>query len=471
MTPKQWECPGPEWVIGESGSWAADWVAQSNSSASHFAPDEFITKGQFDSLPDWPYADDVHAINFFCGLDPMDPTGPKVVARFVAFVRALVAYRTSGAERPCQLKVVTQRAAFEMEEPCGQAMWGAVRSMVREVVEEAKIEFRLVDLGSPDDLHTSAKLNCTDLRESELVVRAGRLWAPRITSIQERVSPVRPGENPPYRLRLDNQGSVEGLQMKTYALPDLELRDVEIEVEAAALSFREVTFTLGMLPASAYKRSALGPEVGLEASGIVSRVGTEVKQHQVGDEVVFIKGGCIANHAVGYAYLVFPKPESLSQAEGASVLSVYATSYYALIHLPRSRAGQRVLIHSAMGGVGQSAIALAQNVGAEIYATAGSEGKREKLRELGVREAFDSHSYDWYSELMEVTQGEGVDVVLNSLSGRHIELCLQALRSSGWHCEIGKVDIYADNALSLAVFRKNLRFGAIDVNRLMLEDP
>ncbi len=72
---------------------------------------------------------------------------------------------------------------------------------------------------------------------------------------------------------------------------------------------------------------------------------------------------------------------------------------------------------------------------------------------------------------MEVTQGEGVDVVLNSLSGRHIELCLQALRSSGWHCEIGKVDINADNALSLAVFRKNLRFGAIDVDRLMLEDP
>ncbi len=396
-----------------------------------------------------------------------------MVARFVAFVRALVAYRTSGAERPCQLKVVTQRAAFEVEEPRGQAMWGAVRSMVREAVEEAKIEFRLVNLGIPDDLHTLAELKCTDLRESELAVREGRWWAPRITitSIQERVSPVRPGENPPYRLPLDNQGSVEGLQMKTYALPDLEPRDVEIEVEAAALSFRDVTFTLGMLPASAYKRSALGPEVGLEASGIVSRVGTEVKQHQVGDEVVFIKGGCIANHAVGYACLVFPKPKSLSQAEGASVLSEYATSYYALNHLARSRAGQRVLIHSAMGGVGQSAIALAQNVGTEIYATAGSEEKREKLRELGVREAFDSHSNDWYSELMEVTQGEGVDVVLNSLSGRHIELCLQALRSSGWHCEIGKVDIYADNALSLAVFRKNLRFGAIDVDRLMLEDP
>ncbi len=100
--------------------------------------------------------------------------------------------------------------------------------------------------------------------------------------------------------------------MKTHALPELGPRDVEIKVVATALDFRDVTVTLGMLPASAYEHSALGPEVGLEASGIVSRMGTEVRQHQVGDEVVFIKGGCIANHAVGNAYFVFPKPESLS---------------------------------------------------------------------------------------------------------------------------------------------------------------
>ena len=124
-----------------------------------------------------------------------------------------------------------------------------------------------------------------------------------------------------------------------------------------------------------------------------------------------------------------------------------------------------------MGGVGQAAIALAKHVGAEIYATAGSEEKREQLRALGVRAAFDSHSFDWYSGVMEATGGEGVDVVLNSLAGRHITLCLEALRPGGWHCEIGKVDIYADNALSLSAFRKNLRFAAIDIDRLMSDDP
>ena len=157
--------------------------------------------------------------------------------------------------------------------------------------------------------------------------------------------------------------------------------------------------------------------------------------------------------------------------EAASVLSVYVTAYYSLTHLARLRKGQRVLIHSAMGGVGQAAIALAKHAGAEIYATAGSESKREQLLALGVRAAFDSHSYDWYDELMAATGGEGVDVVLNSLAGRHITLCLEALRPGGWHCEIGKVDIYSDNALSLSVFRKNLRFAAIDIDRMMSDDP
>ena len=204
---------------------------------------------------------------------------------------------------------------------------------------------------------------------------------------------------------------------------------------------------------------------------MVRRVGSAVRWHSVGDAVAFTKGGCIANRVVVDEHLVFAKPDRLSMEEAASSLSAYVTAYYALRHLARLGKGQRVLIHSAMGGVGQAAVALAKHVGAEIYATAGSEDKRAQLLALGVRAAFDSHSYDWYDELMAATGGEGVDVVLNSLAGRHIALCLEALRPGGWHCEIGKVDIYVDNALSMRVFRKNLRFVAIDVDRLMMDDP
>ncbi|MCY4613575.1 MAG: SDR family NAD(P)-dependent oxidoreductase [Nitrospira sp.] len=468
--PDMKELPGPRWVLGEAGSWAEDWVPLLNAPDVHPISAKILA-AEFLSLETWPQAADVQAIDFFCGTDPEDSTGEKVASRCIAFVQSLVSYRIEHASSPCRLTVVTRGAAFEVDDPRGSALWGAVRSMAMEIGEQARIDFRLVDLGDADDLETLAWLTLCDLRERELAVRRNRLWVPRMVSIRERYSRVSPGEAAEYRLCLDNPGQINGLEMKAHEPPALRPSDVEIEVAAAALNFRDVMVTLGLLPALAYERSALGREVGMEGSGIVRRVGSDVKHCRVGDEVAFIKGGCIANRVVVNQYFVFAKPGGLSMEEAASSLSVYVTAYYALIHLARLRKGQRVLIHSGMGGVGQAAIALAKHAEAEIYATAGSESKHDQLRTLGARAAFDSHSFDWYDELMAATGGEGVDVVLNSLAGRHVELCLQALRPAGWHCEIGKVDIYADNELNLRVFRKNLRFAAIDVDRLMIDDP
>ena len=465
------ELPGPRWVLGEQGSWAADWAGMLNAPDVHTIPDEALAIDVIHLLETWPQAAEVRAIDFFCGADPEDPTGEKAVSRFVALVQALVYCRMENANHPCRLTVVTHGAALDVENPSACALWGAVRSMAVEINEEARIDFRLVDLGDSDDLKTLARLARCDLRERELAVRENRLWAPRMVSIPERYSRAPAGEKPAYRLAIENPGQIAGLEMKTCELPPLGPDDVEIEVTAAALNFRDVMVTLGLLPALAYERSALGREVGMEGSGTVRRVGSGVRGFRAGDEVAFMQGGCIANRVVVNRHLVFAKPGRLSMEEAASVLSVYVTAYYSLIHLARLRKGQRVLIHSGMGGVGQAAIALARHVGAEIYATAGSESKREQLLSLGVRAAFDSHSHVWYDDLMEATEGEGVDVVLNSLAGRHVELCLKALRPSGWHCEIGKVDIYADNDLGLRVFRKNLRFAAIDVDRLMIDDP
>ena len=343
--------------------------------------------------------------------------------------------------------------------------------MAAEVGAEAAIEFRLVDLGAREDLPVLERLARLDVRESELAVRDRRLWSPRIVSENALFKPVGGDGNPAFWLDIVNPGQLDGLQMVTRELAALADDSVEIEVAAAALNFRDVMVALNMLPATAFEHSALENNIGIEGSGVVRRVGADVRHLRPGDEVVFTMGGCIANRVVVNQFTVFPKPSSLNPVQGAAILSVYVTSYYALLYLARLREGQSVLIHSAMGGVGLSAIALAKHVGAEIYATAGSEEKRDKLRALGVRAVFDSHSHDWYDALMESTGGEGVNVVLNSLAGRHVALCLEALRPGGWHCEIGKVDIYADNPLNMFALRKNLRFAAIDVDRLMLEDP
>ncbi len=474
-SPEPRQLAAPRWVIGEPGSLAGEWLARIDTADAASIPWAELADDRVAELADWPHAADVQAIDFLCGDNPDDPTGEKLAARLVAFVKALIPYRVAQAQGTCRLTVVTRRAVLEVAEPRAGAAWGALRAISQEVAAEAGtaalIDFRLVDLDAAGDLQTLAWLGACDLRERELAVRGNRIWVPRLVSLRERAPRVPEGQDAAWRLSLDNPGQIGGLQMKTYEPAPPGPHDVEIEVSAAALNFRDVMVTLGLLPSSSFERSALGRTVGLEASGIVRRAGDAVRTCAVGDAVVFTQGGCIANRAVVKDYLVFRKPGALSMEQGASVLSVYVTAYYSLIHLARLRKGQRVLIHSAMGGVGQAAIALAKHAGAEIYATAGSEGKREQLRALGVRAAFDSHSLDWYDELLAATGGEGIDVVLNSLAGRHIALCLEALRPGGWHCEIGKVDIYADSALGLSVFRKNLRFAAIDVDRLMNDDP
>ena len=463
--------PGPRWVMGGHGSLAREWAALLDDPQVHVMPVDVPASGDPLVPGAYPDARDVRAIDYFCDRDPGDPTGERAVSQFVALVQSLVACRIGQAGCRCRLTVVTRRAVLSPEDARGSVLWGAVRSMVMEVVEEAGLDFRLVDLGAADDLGTLAWLARHDLRERELAVREGRLWAPRVVSDRTEYPRVPAGEDPSYRLFLENAGQIGGLRMKTYEPPRLGPHHVEIDVAAAALNFRDVMVTLGLLPALAYERSALGPEVGMEASGVVRRVGMAVEGLEPGDEVVLVEGGCIANRVVVGQHRVFPKPAGLGMEEAASSLSVYVTAYYALIHLAQLRRGQRVLIHSAMGGIGQAAIALANTVGAEIHATAGSEGKRDRLRELGVRAAFDSRSEEWFEGLMKATGGQGVDVVLNSLAGRHVPLCLKALRAGGWHCEIGKVDIYADSALGLRAFRKNLRFAAIDLDRLMVDDP
>ena len=460
----------PRWVLGEPSSWAEEWTGRLDAPETvRQIPHELLRKGGFDLDEVLSHADSLSAIDYFCGTDPDDVTGEIASVQFIEFVQALVSARQEGADRVCRLTVVTRRAARDVEHPRGSALWGAVRSMAMEVSEEAMLDFRLVDLGDVDDLNTLELLARCDLRERELAVRKNRLWVPRICSIRERYARVPDGEDAAYHLTVDNPGQIAGLEMKTYELPSMGPHDVLIELRAAALNFRDVMVTLGLLPSLAYERSALGHAVGMEGSGLVLQAGSGVKHCVRGDQVAFIAGGCIANRAVVPEYLVFKKPDRLSMEEVASALSVYVTAYYSLIHLARLRKGQRVLIHSAMGGVGQAAIALAKHVGAEIYTTAGSESKREQLMKMGARGAFDSHSHDWYDDLMALCGG--VDVVLNSLAGRHVALCLEALRPGGWHCEIGKIDIYANNDLGLRVFRKNLRFAAIDVDRLMLDDP
>src|SRR5262249_27290084 len=147
----------------------------------------------------------------------------------------------------------------------------------------------------------------------------------------------------------------------------------------------------------------------------------------------------------------------------------YLTAWYALDRVAHLQRGERVLFHAATGGVGLAAVQWAQHVGAEVYATAGSPEKRAYLASLGVKYVSDSRSDRFVADVQAWTGGEGVDVVLNSLSGELIGKSFSLLRSYGRFLEVGKRDYYADNQLGLRPFLRNLSFSLVDLRGMIFE--
>jgi NADPH:quinone reductase-like Zn-dependent oxidoreductase len=168
---------------------------------------------------------------------------------------------------------------------------------------------------------------------------------------------------------------------------------------------------------------------------------------------------------------VVHKPPTMSFIEAATLPTVFLTTYYSLHYLARLSAGERVLIHSAAGGVGLAAVQIAQWLGAEIIATVGNDEKREYLRSLGVELIANSRNPDFDREVRELTGGQGVDVVLNSLAGEAIPKGLSLLRPLGRFIELGKRDLYGGGHLDFRLFRKFVSFCAVDLGPLSTRRP
>src|SRR5262249_35996777 len=131
--------------------------------------------------------------------------------------------------------------------------------------------------------------------------------------------------------------------------------------------------------------------------------------------------------------------------------------------------GEKLLIHGAAGGVGMAATQYARACGAEVFATAGSEVKRDFLRLLGVEHVLDSRSLAFADEIRDITSGTGVDVVLTSLSGEAVSKNLAVLKPFGRFLELGKRDYYENAKIGLRPFRNNITYFGIDADQLMKE--
>jgi myxalamid-type polyketide synthase MxaB len=176
-----------------------------------------------------------------------------------------------------------------------------------------------------------------------------------------------------------------------------------------------------------------------------------------------------ASHALTLAEFVAHKPEHLTFEEAATIPICFLTVQHALRDLGKIRPGERVLIHAATGGVGLAAIQIARQANAEIFATAGSPRKREYLAALGIEHIMDSRSLEFREQIMEATNGEGIDLVVNSLTGDAIGAGLSVLREGGRFLELGKTDLW-DQA-RVDQFKPGVTFFPIALDHMMADTP
>jgi NADPH:quinone reductase-like Zn-dependent oxidoreductase len=352
----------------------------------------------------------------------------------------------------------------------GAPLWGAVRALAHEHPELRPTAIDLPAAAGPE----AAALLLPELvagDEPQVALRSGNRYVARLRRVVARDAEARQGLHVPaagrYRLEVGRGGVLDELAVRASARRAPAAGEVEVEVAAAGLNFRDVMKAMDVYPADPGDPRWLGDE----CAGTVVAVGEGVEGVEVGAEVMAVAPGCFGSHAVTRAELVVPKPASLSFEQAAATPIAFLTAHYALRELARLRRGERCLIHAAAGGVGLAAVQIAALCGAEIYATAGSDEKRELLRSLGVRHVMDSRSTAFADEILELTAGAGVDVVLNSLAGEAIPRSLSLLRPCGRFLEIGKRDIYADTRIGLRALKDNVAFFAIDLDRLLRERP
>ena len=226
---------------------------------------------------------------------------------------------------------------------------------------------------------------------------------------------------------LTGTGGPEVLQVQERPDPAVGPGEVRIAVRAAGINFAETLARVGLYPDAPKPPCVLGYEV----AGEVESVGEGVGDFAAGDKVMAVtRFGGQAEMVAVPAGQVLPLPDRLSFEQGAAFPVNYGTAYAALIVMGGLGPGERVLIHSAAGGVGIAATQVARNTGAEIFGTA-SGSKHEAIREQGVAHAIDYRTTNFEREVMRITGGEGVDLIIDALGPTSFRKDYRLLRPGG----------------------------------------
>jgi NADPH:quinone reductase-like Zn-dependent oxidoreductase/acyl carrier protein len=353
----------------------------------------------------------------------------------------------------------------------------ATRAAARTAANEyGDLDIRFVEIGglaAEDAADRLAEIVRAPPEEREIVIAAGGVSARRLRrgSKPARARPARKGKAAWGVLSQSRRGQLDTLTWQAAPARKPKAGEIVLKVAASGLNFRDVMWAQGLLPEEALEDGFAGPSLGFECAGEVVAAGADVTHVQPGDTVMALAADAFATHVVVPASAAIRLPHGIDATAAATVPVAFMTAYYALEHLARLRDGEWVLIHGGAGGVGLAALQIARRRGARTILTAGTEEKRALLRLLGADHVLSSRSLGFSDEVMRITRGQGVDVVLNSLAGEAMELSLRLVKAFGRFVELGKRDYYANTKVSLRPFRRNVSYFGVDLDQLVAGQP
>ncbi|MDE2973398.1 MAG: SDR family NAD(P)-dependent oxidoreductase [Gemmatimonadota bacterium] len=340
----------------------------------------------------------------------------------------------------------------------GAALWGFGKGVEREA---AHLKPRMLELDpapaapAPD---LANELMYPDL-ENHVAYRRGRRTVARLVRTADGAPRLALPDEAGWVLAPDPDGVFDRPYVQQLTERALDPREVRVEVEAAGLNFWDVFRSLGFIEEGL---------LGREMCGRIAQVGAEVSNVSVGDHVVGMGFGAFGPDMITHEELVAPAPGGISTTGLATIPSAFVSAALSF-EFTGLQPGERVLVHAAAGGVGLAAVQLVHAAGADVFATA-SAPKRDYVRSLGVRHIFDSRTTDFGEEIMEATSGEGVDVVLNSLTSEgFIDASLACLKPGGRFVEMARRDILSYEEMAAA--RPDVAYHILELDVVKKTDP
>ena len=426
--------------------------------------------GQSEQLPNeiivlWNFSPQAAAANDFNTTYAATPIALVIASLVQAFdheAKALPRMTLVSADVHQETKIRDISTCF------GASIWGIGRTLRNEYPDT---HCRLIDIdtrksNSAKDLHNFIECN-KDILEVSLRESGWYVPIARNLDVDRLIQP----EKTALELNCTQTGDLNQLEFKRIAYPVPNNTEVVVKIASSALNFRDIMIALDALPASAVSSGFMHNSLGIECAGEIVETGKDVVNYSVGDRVIALARNSISTFVTADVKFVYRIPNTLTFEQAAGLPTAYVTANFCLEQAAKLKPGDSILIHSASGGVGLALVNLAKKAKANIFATVGTSDKAKFLKLTDIQQISDSRSASFVEDILEWTQGKGVNVIVNTL-GRELAMANRdILKPDGTFIELGKYENRESLHESILHLHPAAKIEIVDIDRMWNDDP